>query len=382
MDHSLAIDDAPWVIMEPDGDALWVKFGGAWTVRHSASVFQQLTQVGKSITRGVLFDMTQIRYMDTVGAWLLYRTERDFRERGVPVEHVGCTPEQRSLMDQAEEHDQPCAVEPPDRPQFLRLVEDVGGGVITAFDKMRSALGFVGLVLESLISGALHPKRFRLTATISQMELVGVNALPIVGLISFLIGIVIAYQGAHQLRLFGAEIFTVDMVVFAVLREFGILLTAIMIAGRSGSAFTAEIGSMQLHQEIDAMNVMSISPIETLVLPRFVALVIMMPILTFYADIVGILGGLVISWAALDISPALFVERAQAAFTIENFSVGLIKAPIFGAIIALIGCHEGMQVKSSAESLGRHTTLSVVEAIFMIIVLDAFFAIFFTMIGI
>jgi len=319
--------------------------------------------------------------MDTVGAWLIYRTERDFRDRGVPVEHVGCTPEQRSLMDQAEEHDQPCTVEPPDRHQFLRLVEDVGAGIVEALLKVREALGFVGLVLESLIGGALHPKRFRLTATVHQMELVGVNALPIVGLISFLIGIVIAYQGAHQLKMFGAEIFTVNMVVFAVLREFGILLTAIMVAGRSGSAFTAEIGSMRLHEEIDAMNVMSISPVETLVLPRFVALVVMLPILTFYADFVGILGGMVISWASLDISPALFVERAQAAFTIENFSVGMIKAPIFGAIIALIGCHEGMQVKASAESLGHRTTQSVVEAIFMIIVLDAFFAVFFTEIG-
>jgi phospholipid/cholesterol/gamma-HCH transport system permease protein len=382
MGQSATGGDRPSLSQERTDAGVTLRAVGPWIVPHAPELFERLISLSLRREEPIVVDLGRLDRLDTAGAWLLYRTVRDLRAQGHDVEYAGGSPVQLALIEQAAANDALCLIEPPEPNALIRLLADMGGGVLRVGAQVQAALGFVGLVIEALGRSIVRPRRFRLTATVRQMELVGLNALPIVGLISFLIGVVIAYQGAYQLRLFGAEIFTVNLVVTAVLREFGVLLSGIIIAGRSGSAFTAEIGSMKMHQEIDAMDTLAISPLDTLVVPRFVALVIMMPLLTFYADIVGLLGGMTIGWIALDIPPQQFIERTHDVILGWDLGVGLIKAPIFGALIALIGCYEGLSVEGSAESVGQHTTKSVVESIFMIIVLDAFFAVFFTTIGV
>ncbi|MGE0665449.1 MAG: ABC transporter permease [Sphingomonadales bacterium] len=382
MGQSAAIGKQPWVSQQRSDGGATLEAGGAWIVTNSPPLFERLKQLSFARDETIVVDLSRLERLDTAGAWLLYRTVRDLRAAGHDVDYRGGTEDQMSLIDQATANDALCLIEPPEPNVFIRMLEDLGATFMRVGGQAIASLAFVGLLMETIWRYTRYPRRFRLTATVKQMELIGLNAMPIVGLISFLIGIVIAYQGAYQLRLFGAEIFTVNLVVTAVLREFGILLSAIIIAGRSGSAFTAEIGSMKMNEEIDAMDTLAISPMDTLVVPRFIALVVMMPLLTFYADIVGLLGGGLISWLALNIEPMQFLERTHDVILGWDLGVGLIKAPIFGALIALIGCYEGLATKGSAESVGHHTTKSVVESIFMIIVLDAFFAIFFTTIGV
>jgi phospholipid/cholesterol/gamma-HCH transport system permease protein len=226
-----------------------------------------------------------------------------------------------------------------------------------------------------------HPSRFRINAIIQRFELVGIRALGIVGLMSFLIGIVIAQQGAVQLSQFGAESLTVNLIGRITMRELGVLMTAIMVAGRSGSAFAAQLGTMKLTEEIDAMRTIGVSPIEALVIPRLLAATIMMPLLGFYSTLVSIIGGGLFCWVSLDIQPVTYVQRLQEVIPITDIWVGLVKAPVFGAIIAATGCFQGMQVSGNAGEVGLKTTSAVVQAIFLVIVLDAFFAVFFTQIG-
>jgi len=226
-----------------------------------------------------------------------------------------------------------------------------------------------------------NPRRFRINAVVSQFEAVGVTALAIVGLMSFLIGIVIGQQGAVQLRQFGAEVFTINLIGRITLRELGVLMTAIMVAGRSGSAFAAQIGSMKLAEEVDAMRIIGVSPMEALVMPRVIAAVFLMPLLGFYSSLVAIVGGGIFCWISLDIPPITFIQRIREVVPITDMWVGLLKAPVFGLIIAMAGCFQGMLVEGNAEDVGRRTTASVVQAIFLVIVLDAFFAVFFTSIG-
>jgi phospholipid/cholesterol/gamma-HCH transport system permease protein len=382
MGQRAAIGNEPWIMQNRTDGGATLQAGGAWIVTNSPPLFESLKTLSFRKDEPITVELDRLERLDTAGAWLLYRTVRDLRAAGHDVEYKGGTEAQMSLIDQATTNDALCLIEEREPNVVVRMLEDVGAVVMRVGGQATASLAFVGLLMETLWRYTKYPRRFRLTATVKQMELVGLNAMPIVGLISFLIGVVIAYQGAYQLRLFGAEIFTVNLVVTAVLREFGILLSAIIIAGRSGSAFTAEIGSMKMNEEIDAMDTLAISPMDTLVVPRFIALVIMMPLLTFYADIMGLLGGALIGWLSLGIEPMQFLERTHDVILGWDLGVGLIKAPIFGALIALIGCYEGLACKGSAESVGHHTTKSVVESIFMIIVLDAFFAIFFTTIGV
>ncbi len=243
-------------------------------------------------------------------------------------------------------------------------------------------LGFGGLVSATFAQLFVRPQRLRVIATLVQMERTGLDAMPIVGLLSFLIGVVMAYQGADQLRRFGAEIYTVNLLGIAILRELGVLLTAIIIAGRSGSAFTAQIGTMQVNQEIDALRTLGLDPIEVLVLPRVFGLVMTLPLLVFYADAMGLIGGALMSWASLGISIPRFLEQLRGAITEWTLWVGVIKAPFFALIIAMIGCYEGFNVTGSAESVGRLTTQSVVESIFVVIVADAAFSVLFSLLKI
>lgn len=323
-----------------------------------------------------LIDMADIGHIDTVGAWLVYRLARDHRCEIVNLSEAGTR-----LVEAVGKSDMGDPGTAP-RPNILiRTVAGIGEGVVMAMTSMLGMLGFFGSLVRSTISLVVHPRRIRWAAMVRHFELVGASALGIVGLMSFLIGIVIAQQGAVQLRQFGAEVFTVNLVGRLTLRELGVLMTAIMVAGRSGSAFAAQIGTMKLTEEVDAMRTIGVSPVEALVIPRVAAAVLMMPLLGFYSMIVAMVGGAFLCWIVLEIPPATFVVRIQEVVPITDFYVGMIKAPVFGLIIALAGCYQGMQVRGNAEEVGARTTAAVVQAIFMVIVLDAFFAVFFTEVG-
>ena len=321
-------------------------------------------------------NLCDIDYVDTVGAWLIHRTARD-----MGAEIIGGDDEANRLIKAVGDVDPASDVRPSPPNPVIRILGDIGEATSTAFSTLMGLVSFMGAVIISFFSLLRHPGRIRWNAIIQRFDVVGVRALGIIGLMSFLIGLVIAQQGAVQLRQFGAEVFTVNLVGRLTLRELGVLMTAIMVAGRSGSAFAAQLGTMKLTEEIDAMRTIGVSPIEALVLPRFMAAIFMMLLLGFYSSILAIIGGGLLSWVELDIPPATFFSRIREVVPITDVYVGLIKAPVFGAIIAVTGCYQGMQVEGNAEDVGRRTTAAVVQAIFLVIVLDAFFAVFFTWIG-
>src|SRR6266545_2014847 len=274
--------------------------------------------------------------------------------------------------------DNMCEAPPERHPSWLaHWLEEIGRNTIHLYEQGVNLASFFGEILVTFVEACLHPKRFRLNAVVRQMYEVWIRALVIVGVLCFLIGVVIAYQGVQQLRQFGAETFTVEAVGIGMFRELGVLLTAIIVAGRSGSAFTAQIGTMQVNQEVDAMRTIGLNPVEWLVMPRITALVICMPLLAFWGDMTGLLGGAVACTFYLDFTFVQFFERLRDTVGPWHFYVGMIKAPVFGAVIAIIGCFEGLQVRGSAESVGQRTTKSVVESIFCVIVLDAIFSIIF-----
>lgn len=321
-------------------------------------------------------DLTEVDRIDTVGAWIIHRLARD---SGAPV--AGASPDAALLIEQVANADQPVRVRPDHASPVGRVLAQIGAATVTAGQTLLGLIGFFGAIMVSAWAVIRHPRRFRGNAVARQFEVVGVDALAIVGLMSFLIGIVIAQQGAVQLRQFGAEVFTINLIGRITLRELGVLMTAIMVAGRSGSAFAAQLGSMKLAEEVDAMRTIGVSPMEALVLPRVLATVVLMPLLGFYASLVAIVGGGILCWISLDIPPATYIQRIREVVPMTDLWVGLIKAPVFGAIIAMAGCFQGMQVKGNAEEVGLRTTAAVVQAIFLVIVLDAFFAVFFSSIG-
>jgi phospholipid/cholesterol/gamma-HCH transport system permease protein len=321
-------------------------------------------------------DLTKVDRIDTVGAWLVHRFARD---HNASIE--GLQPDQRHLLDQVAAADQPIAMGLPALSPIPRVLSEIGEATVITFRTLYGLLGFLGATIIAFGNVIRHPSRFRFNATVHRFEVVGVSALGIVGLMSFLIGIVIAQQGAVQLRQFGAEVFTINLVGRITLRELGVLMTAIMVAGRSGSAFAAQIGTMKLTEEIDAMRTIGVSPMEALVVPRTLAAILLMPLLGFYASILAIIGGGLLCWISLDIPPITFIQRIREVVPLTDLWVGLIKAPVFGAIIAVAGCFQGMQVEGDAEQVGLRTTSAVVQAIFLVIVLDAFFAVFFTEVG-
>ncbi|MEX2454641.1 MAG: ABC transporter permease, partial [Rhodospirillaceae bacterium] len=291
-------------------------------------------------------------------------------------------PDHRILLDRLDAIGTEHPPEPARYGALSSLAEATGRATAGAVTEAVDLLHFLGLATTTAARSLVRPARIRGIALASHIETAGLRAMPIVGLLAFLIGVVIAYQGADQLRQFGAEIFTVNLLAVSMLREMGILMTAIIIAGRSGSAFTAQIGTMQVNEEVDAMRTIGLDPIEVLVLPRAFALLIVLPLLTVYANLMGLAGGALMSLWVLDISLVQFIERLRSAVPIWAFWVGVIKAPVFGFVIALVGCHEGLKVRGSAESVGRQTTRSVVVSIFLVMVLDAIFSIFFSAAGV
>jgi phospholipid/cholesterol/gamma-HCH transport system permease protein len=324
----------------------------------------------------LVIDVSAVEKMDTVGAWLIYRTVRD---RGAKV--VGASSDVAGLLNQVAEADHPTQVRPEEAPGPQRMLNELGEWVADAGSTLVGLVAFLGAVLLGFAAIIRRPKRFRVNAVIQRFDLVGVRALGIIGLMSFLIGIVIGQQGAVQLQQFGAEVYTINLIGRITIRELGTLMTAIMVAGRSGSAFAAQLGTMKITEEVDAMRTIGVSPIEALVIPRMLAAIVMMPLLAFYAMVMSLLGGGIFCWISLDIPPLTYIQRLQEVVPLHDLWIGLIKAPVFGGIIGLAGCFQGMLVEGNSEEVGIRTTNAVVQAIFLVIILDAVFAIFFSSVG-
>jgi phospholipid/cholesterol/gamma-HCH transport system permease protein len=356
---------------------------GEWTTKDAAKLDTALRGIDIGDAAEAEIDGTALDRLDSAGAWLLVRTKREWESKGKRVAPIALADMYSSLIHSVEhEHTAPPVVIH-DRHTLEAFVTRIGKSTIHGLQQGIGILGYIGRVTVEVTEAIYHPRgNLRFAALVHQVEETGINALPIVGLLSFLIGIVLAYQGADQLKRFGAEVFTINLLGVGLLRELGGLVTAIIVAGRSGSAFTAQIGSMRVNQEIDAMETIGINTVDALVLPRILGLVIALPFLTFYAGIMGILGGAVMCYFDLGITIPVFMRQLQEAVSVNTFMVGMIKAPVFAFIIGLVGCYEGLQVESNAASVGKLTTRSVVESIFLVIVLDAGFSIMFSIIGI
>ena len=359
-----------------DGNVLTA--GGRWVSGESARLDRELTALSPGPTA---IDASGLERLDSAGAWLLLRTQRALESRGGKVSLT--VPDlYRPLLDAiaATKGPPPAA---PRRDPFTRWLERIGRATVLAGHQAYGMLAYLGRVTVEGIRALAAPRQnLRFTAMIHQVEETGISALPIVGLLSFLIGVVMAYQGADQLKRFGAQIFTINLLGVGTLRELGGLITAIIVAGRSGSAFTAQIGTMRVNEEIDAMQTLGLNTVDVLVLPRIIGLVIALPLLTFYADVMGLIGGAVMCYFQLNITIPAFMRQLGGAVGLNTFLVGMIKAPVFAAVIALVGCYEGFQVERNAASVGALTTRSVVESIFIVIVLDAAFSIMFSVLGI
>ena len=372
--------------LQAEGDGLVLRAGGKWLVASASALDRALRRLD-SVAAGthLRIDLSGVERLDTVGAWLVLRTRRELEARGVATSLENVAEAFGPLLEQVAKGEPPVPEEPPPHSLIdgvLAAVAHIGESTFRGLESGRELVGFFGLVVITVWRTVRHPGRLRYQSLVTQMDRTGVTALPILGLLSFLIGVVLAYQGADQLRRFGAEIFTVNLLGVGILRELGGLLTAIIVAGRSGSAFTAEIGAMEVNEEVDAMRTLGLDPVEVLVLPRLFGLVVTLPLLTAYADFMSLLGGGLMSWGELGIAPPLFLRQLHEAIGEWTFLVGVLKAPFFAATIALVGCHAGFTVSRSAESVGRFTTLSVVRSIFLVIIIDAAFSILYSRLGI
>ncbi len=367
-----------WIRAGRDGDLLTVAAVGRWTIGHAEEIEAATEALASDGARSASIDLSGLDAIDTAGALVLFNAVKRLRDAGVETEIGGVPEDFADLLQRVAEAKQHQPPPPAHVGRIGASLERIGRHTVAVAFEARDLLSFFGLTIVATGRILVRPSRLRLASTINHMEVAGVNALPIVGLLTFLIGVVLAYQSADQLRQFGAEIFTVNLLGISILRELGVLITAILVAGRSGSAFTAQIGTMKVREEVDAMQTIGMDPIEVLVLPRMFALVIVLPLLTFYADIMGLLGGAIMSLIVLDISMVQFLEQLKTWTTPWTFWIGIMKAPVFAFLIALVGCFQGLRVEGSAESVGRLTTQSVVQGIFLVIVADAIFSIIFS----
>jgi phospholipid/cholesterol/gamma-HCH transport system permease protein len=367
--------------IEPGPDGPTASLSGSWTADRLGAAAQGLSR-DLSGERRVTFDLTGVERLDTAGAYGVIRAAGP----AFDLDRIKSRPETLRLMKLVGEAARAKVVPRPGPTGFHELTIRVGRGVVDVAMEGLDTMVFLGHLLVVLgrtsVNIFTNPRRVRWAALVSTIERAGLDAIPIVALTSFFIGAVIALLGINQLREFGAEVFSVELIGIAVLREFGIVITAVLLAGRSASAFAAEIGSMKMNQEIDAMQVLGVDPFEALVFPRFGALLISIPLLTFVAVLAGLFGGLVVVWNVLGLGPAFFLQRIVDNVGVENFFVGLSKAPVMAAVIAGIGCRQGMEVGVDVESLGRRVTAAVVHAIFAIIMIDAAFALMYMELGI
>jgi phospholipid/cholesterol/gamma-HCH transport system permease protein len=361
----------------PDTAPPRARCSGAWTIRGIGTLDRRIDAEPWPTTGALVVDAAGITALDTAGAWLLQRTLSRLAAAGVDVRLSALRPEHDALarlIGTSARH-----AETLPHPIRRGMLDSIGRH---AWQSAQSALGFLAFVGESvatLLRSLAQPRRIRWRAVLHNVQAAGFDALPITGLLSFLMGIVIAYQGADQLQRFGANIFVADLVGIAMLRELSPLLTAIIVAGRSGSAYTAQIGTMKVTEEIDALRTVGIVPQELLVLPKLLALIIVLPLLTVYTDAAGVLGGMIMARTQLGLTFDVFLDRLDEAIVLSTYLTGLSKAPVFAAIIALVGCYRGFETAGGADSVGRQTTISVVQSIFLVIVTDAVFSVVFNL---
>jgi phospholipid/cholesterol/gamma-HCH transport system permease protein len=365
------------------GERLELVAAGAWTVVHTAALERSVEAAAREVekAKATSIDMASVRELDTLGAWLLERLLRRSREQGHEADLVGLPSHFRGLLDEVHQVNR----RPPSRRaplnRFLVALDQVGRATVNLRVSLNIFLEMFGALSLALLRVLLHPRSFRFTSAVHHTFRVGWQAVPIIMLITFLIGCIISQQGFFHFRKFGADAYVVDMIGILVLRELGVLIVAIMVAGRSGSSYTAELGSMKMREEIDALRTMGFDPVDVLILPRVIALVIALPILTFIGSMAALYGGGLVAWFYGDMNPSIFIARLREAISVTHFQVGMIKAPFMALVIGVVACSEGLQVKGSAESLGLQTTTSVVKSIFLVIVLDGLFAVFFASIG-
>ncbi|WP_237906312.1 MlaE family lipid ABC transporter permease subunit [Azospirillum brasilense] len=368
-----------WLESSRAGDGEWrLTALGHWDLKAAGSLSGTLDRFALDGGGAVSLDLSRLDAMDTVGAYLLSALSDRLKAAGHGVDLAAIRPEHAALFDAVREVGPPPVERAATHHPILDMLERTGRTAVDGLREGRDLLSFLGLIAITFGRLIVNPRRLRFRSVMFHIEQTGLNALPILGLLSFLIGVVLAFQGADQLRRFGAELFVVNLLGVSILREIGILMTAIIVAGRSGSAFTAQIGTMKVNQEVDAISTLGLDVVELLVVPRALALMITLPLLAFYADIMGLFGGAVMSYATLDITFGQFIRQLHGAVTLPHFLVGLVKAPVFALVIAMVGCYEGLKVSGSAESVGTLTTKSVVESIFLVIVLDAVFSVLFS----
>jgi phospholipid/cholesterol/gamma-HCH transport system permease protein len=364
------------------GNALALCATGTWTASF-APVLERMVADAEKLAgspQNVFIDVSEVAKLDTFGAWLIERLRRSLTQGTVEAQIAGLSANYSSLVDEVRRVRATPVVET-SAVTITGMLEQIGRAVAGVGGTFAGLIDMLGAVLAAGAHVLIHPRSFRLTSTVHHMEQVCWRAVPIIVLITFLIGCIIAQQGIFHFRRFGADIFVVDMLGVLVLREIGVLLVAIMVAGRSGSAYTAELGSMKMREEIDALRTMGFDPIEVLVLPRMLALVLALPILAFLGAMAALYGGGLVAWLYGGVDPEAFLLRLRDAISIDHFIVGIVKAPVMAAVIGIVACVEGLAVQGSAESLGQHTTASVVKGIFFVIVMDGVFAIFFASIG-
>jgi phospholipid/cholesterol/gamma-HCH transport system permease protein len=371
-------------VIYPDGIAL--RAGGAWTAHHASDLEQMVDKAEQLANgrRGVLIDLTRVSQLDTFGAWFVERMRRSYAEAGAEPKVMGLSATYSPLVDEVSKVQKP---EPDNRSRLsiVTLLENVGRAVVGVVDlgrvTLRGLLAMTGAIVFAAYQCVRHPSHFRLTSMVHHLEQVCWRAVPIIIMITFLVGCIIAQQGIFHFSKFGAGIFVVDMLGVLTLRELGVLIVAIMVAGRSGSSYTAELGSMKMREEIDALRTMGFDPTEVLIVPRLLALMIALPMLSFLGMIAALFGGGLVAYLYGGLLPDAFLGRLREVITVDHFIVGMVKAPFMAFVIGTIACVQGLAVEGSAESLGQHTTDSVVHSIFFVIVLDGIFAIFFASIG-
>jgi phospholipid/cholesterol/gamma-HCH transport system permease protein len=377
------LNSVPLLGAATQGETLVLSPGGAWTAAHATTLEGLIDLASPRVhhAQSLKIDLADLRELDTLGAWLLEKISRGAVDAGHPATVVGIASHYEGLIEDVRKvNRRKPAIRVIPNPVLARL-ETIGHSAFGAAEGVSVFLQMLGMLGSAGLGVLRRPRSLRLKSLVYHLHQVGWQAIPIIALVTFLIGAIIAQQGIFHFRKFGAESYVVDLVGILVLREIGVLIVAIMVAGRSGSAYTAELGAMKMREEIDALSTMGLDPVEVLILPRIIALVLALPILAFIGSMAALYGGGMVAWFYGGMSPAIFIARLHEAVSVTHFEVGMIKAPFMALVIGIVACSEGLRVKGSAESLGKQTTVSVVKSIFLVIVLDGAFAVFFASIG-
>jgi phospholipid/cholesterol/gamma-HCH transport system permease protein len=366
-----------------EGDHVALLASGAWTVERATELERLIEDASRrhAGARSIDIDLAGLERLDTFGAWLIERLKRSFLRRGSAARITGLSETDRALMAELRAVNQVAFKKRAAPNAILVALNAVGRNVAEIGGSLALVVQLLGALVLAVLGTIAHPRRLRFTSIVHHLEKVGWRAVPIIVLSTFMIGAILAQQGIFRFRTFGADMYVVDMVAVLVLREIGVLIVCVMVAGRSGSAYTAEIGSMKMREEIDALRTMGLDPVEVLVLPRVIALVLAVPMLTFLGSMAALYGAGLVCWLYGGMAPQIFIERLREAIWLPTFEVGMIKAPFMVLTIGLVACTEGFEVDGSAASLGLKTTASAVKSIFLVIALDGLFALFFAGIG-